>query len=229
MAFVNQRNISDMGLREKGGITYKYYTAAKPTFGFGHGLSYTTFTFEHVHNTSDLSGATRKHVVSASALAADDRRFYANRRASDTAATAASSVYAVKVTNTGAVASPVVVLGFVNATHPDAPPNAELFDFARVAMLMPGASQTVTLAMNPSVLAVVDKRGVSSIVPSTYDVLFGVDGAAEGMVASTQLVVTGDRPVVLFSMPNARQQHKDTMAQTYGAHAELHDDFNMFS
>lgn len=53
--------------------------------------------------------------------------------------------YIINVTNTGAVASDCVVLGFLNSTDPDAPLQ-ELFDFARVFVL-PGQTVTVTLSV----------------------------------------------------------------------------------
>jgi len=42
--FVNVRDIWDMNLRDKGGITYRYYTGT-PLWEFGFGLSYTTFAY----------------------------------------------------------------------------------------------------------------------------------------------------------------------------------------
>lgn len=221
--FVNQRNISDMGLATKGGITYKHYTGGA-TFPFGHGMAYTTFTFEHV------SVFGERHVVSTAALAADDALFYRGRN-SDVATrgqgwahrgASAAATYDVKVTNTGSVVSDVVVLGFVNSSHADAPQHAELFDFARVAMLAPGASTTVHLAMSPSVLATVDRRGVQSILPGTYTVRFGVEGSAETRTAETTLIVSGSAHT-LFNLPAARETHKAKMAAQFGDAAELHD------
>jgi beta-glucosidase-like glycosyl hydrolase len=221
--FVNQRNISDMGLMEKGGITYKHYTGT-PTFVFGHGLSFTTFTFEHVSTFGS------RHVVSAAALAADDRRFYRGRHlagadafAARSASSAPAAAYDIKVTNTGSVASAVVVLGFLNSSHANAPVNTELFDFARVPMLAAGASTTVTLAMTPSVLATTDVNGVQSILPGTYTVRFGVEGAAETQTASATLIVQGE--YTLFNLPAARSTHKANMAKKFGDTAEVHYDW----
>jgi len=42
--FINVRDIWDMNLRDKGGITYRYYTGT-PLWEFGFGLSYTTFAY----------------------------------------------------------------------------------------------------------------------------------------------------------------------------------------
>ena len=206
--FVNVRNLSDVGLRQKGGITYKYYTSGTPTFPFGHGLSYTRFKFETVgSNSKDGNESVDTTVVSASKLAEDDRRFYKERGHSAVWADRSPAVsYVVKVTNIGAVASGVSVLGFVNSSHLDAPANAELFDFARIASLAPGASASVKLGMAPSVLSIIDSRGIQRILPGEYTITFGVEGAAEAATTSSTLVVEGE-PEVLFDLVAARARH----------------------
>ena len=87
-------------------------------------------------------------------------------------------------------------------------------------MLAAGASTTVTLAMTPSVLATTDVNGVQSILPGTYTVRFGVEGAAETQTASATLIVQGE--YTLFNLPAARATHKANMAKKFGDTAEVH-------
>ena len=42
--YVNQISFFNMSMRDPPGRTYKFYTGT-PVFEFGHGLSYTTFSF----------------------------------------------------------------------------------------------------------------------------------------------------------------------------------------
>jgi hypothetical protein len=183
---------------------------------------------------SNAAHEERVQVVAAADLASDDRRFYHRHQLSRANPTSdvphdlrtswarqdpsPAATYSVKVTNTGAVASAVVVLGFIKAnstdpSHADAPLMGELFDFVRVEMLAAGASTTVKLAMSPTVLSMVDRRGVQRILPGNYTVSFGVPGAAEAIEgvhqleeATSTLTVTGEVQV-LFSLPDARAQH----------------------
>ena len=68
---INVRNISDMCLRCKGGITYKYYTG-KPLWEFGYGLSYTTFAFE--------VSSPKMLTVSIDAIVEHDKIYYQTTR-----------------------------------------------------------------------------------------------------------------------------------------------------
>jgi xylan 1,4-beta-xylosidase len=190
---IKARNISDMCLRCKGGITYKYYTG-KPLWEFGFGLSYTTFTF-------DVSSA-RSVSTSVESLIEHDRMYYKSDEKPMSPAG-----YDIKVTNTGNVESECSVLGFVSSDHPDAPVNKELFDFARVGPLKPGASVVVHLGVVASVLSVVDKSGAQTLLPGTYKVEFGVRGAAEGVPAQAELILTGSSHE-MFSFDKVRKGRK---------------------
>lgn len=191
------RNISDMGLRVKGGITYKYYTGDTPLWQFGHGLSYTTFTFE-VLGDRRLRTTTR-------AMADHHRAYYQSAGAQPSPAG-----YRINVTNTGSLASDVVVLGFAGSSHPDAPPNKELFDFARVH-LAPGASTVVQLSIPAPVLSTVDAAGTERILPGHYPIEFGVHGCDDVQPAS--LHVFGEM-VEVFSLEKLRARHAGKLVRS---------------
>jgi len=100
------------------GITYRYFTQ-EPTFPFGHGLSYTSFS---------LAGAS----VSAQTVAACD-----------------TISVTVKVTNTGNLAGDEVVQVYVQQLNSSTPaPSIRLAAFQRVT-LQPGASTSVVLQVAP--------------------------------------------------------------------------------
>jgi hypothetical protein len=182
------RNISDMGLREKGGITYQHYEST-PLWGYGHGLSYSGFRFSLPQPT--LAADT-------GALAAYYPRYFTERGAQ-------GSPLQLKVTveNAGDVASDVVVLGFALLDHTDAPRGGRLFGFERVRRVPPHGTASVTLGVPPQSLSVVDTAGVERILPGQVQLRVGVQGAAEGAPVTAQLSLTGD-PVTLFSLPAAR-------------------------
>lgn len=110
-------------------------------------------------------------------------------------------VYTVTVTNTGAVASDVVVLGFLtNPPELQAAPKKELFNFARLRLVVPGQTRTVRLSVPAQVLSQVDELGTEWLVEGEYGVHFGVRGSAEGEVARSRLVLSGEARAV-FTMP----------------------------
>eukprot|EP01062_Namystynia_karyoxenos_P069458 TRINITY_DN64953_c0_g1_i1.p1 TRINITY_DN64953_c0_g1~~TRINITY_DN64953_c0_g1_i1.p1 ORF type:complete len:899 (+),score=303.63 TRINITY_DN64953_c0_g1_i1:73-2769(+) len=143
-AIVKNRKISEMGLSAKGGITYQYYQGT-PLWEFGHGLSYTNFSY---------SWAAPPPAAVDTAGAVSD-----------------PPAYSVTVTNTGAVRSGVSVLAFLtrNAT---AGPKKELFDFQR-AELAPGQSATLHFAMSPYVVADSSADGTQRIAPGPVHVTIG--------------------------------------------------------
>ena len=95
-------------------------------------------------------------------------------------AAGATPQYVCNVTNTGAVASDVSVLGFYSTGLPGEPLQ-ELFDFARVAALAPGATATVQLTLPPWVAATIDEAGARWATPGAFRVRVGEPGNwAEG-------------------------------------------------
>jgi len=79
--------------------------------------------------------------------------------------------WTVNVTNTGKVTSDVVVLAFVssNSTIPGvSPPIKELFDYARVSLLIPGQTVTLIFGLSYRVLNHYDDEGHSWLLPGDY-------------------------------------------------------------
>jgi len=151
-AFAARRPMTDMALAPHGGapgITHLYYDG--PTlWPFGWGLSYTTFSFVWADGAGAAAATTDGFL-------------------------AAPPQYVCNVSNTGAVTSDVSVLGFFSTGLPGEPLQ-ELFDFARVAALAPGATATVTLTLPAGVAAVVDAAGEKSLVPGAFRVWVGEPG-----------------------------------------------------
>jgi len=201
-ALISRRDIANMDLRSDGGITYQYTTADDIIYPFGFGLSYSSFAFETITKaaTTSTTHMQAQHAAGAKATAAA-----AHYDTTTVGFTPDLPSYLINVTNTGALASSVSVLGFVTATaavrgaEMDAPLK-ELFDFERLVDVAPGESRMVQLSIPPAVLSLTDAQGVESIRSGGYEIEIGVEGAAEGSVARASLEVAGD-DTVLFSLP----------------------------
>ena len=180
-SFIGTRPIGDMSLRGNGGITYMHYEKA-PVFSFGFGIGYTTFRFT-ILDESPL-------VCETSSLSQQIDHYSAE--SSVEGGSHSPCVYRVQVDNTGAVTSDVVVLGFLNSSHVDAPRNKELFGFERLSQLAPGESRTVALPMPAQVLSLVDVLGNEYVRAGSYRVEFGVEGSAEGTPARGLLEMVGE-------------------------------------
>jgi hypothetical protein len=147
--FVSKRAMTDMMLAPHGGapgLTH-LYVDVPVLWPFGWGLSYSTFSFVWAD-----SGARRA-----------------------TTAAFAPPQYLCNVTNTGTVTSDVSVLGFFSTDLPGEPVQ-ELFDFARVAALAPGATATVALTLPARVAATVSAAGTHILTPGSFRVWAGEPG-----------------------------------------------------
>ena len=108
------------------------------------------------------------------------------------------------VTNRGAFTSDFVLLGFVSASDErrradPGEPIRELFDFARVASVAPGASVPVHLTISPSVLSHVDASGTERLQAGQYKIELGgqrLGGQVADAVGSLEVV---GEDQVLFS------------------------------
>lgn len=159
------RSFFNMDMRADGGVTYQWYTG-KPVYSFGHGLSYTTFSYiwsadpVTTLGTGLGSGAVAK--------------------------------YRVTVKNVGAVAGQTVVLGFVEGDGSSGTPIRRLFDFMRTPTLAPGQSMTVVLTAKAESFGVVDSMGRQTLGPMRWGIRCGeLDNAA-----TTYMEVAGDPVVL---------------------------------
>jgi len=160
------------------GRTHRFYAGA-PVVPFGFGLSYTSFSYA-------LADAPQANV------SLDRVREHLASRPADasllsTAHTAAAEPplarFEVEVSNTGAVASDDVVLGFLvpPGAGEGGVPRQMLFGFERVHVL-PGESVRVALSPNLLDFTQPDHDGVRKAHAGEYTVRFGVaETAAFGM------------------------------------------------
>ena len=125
--------------------TYRYYTG-KPLWGFGYGLSYTSFQYGPVKLASptvQASSLTGEHPMTAT----------------------------VKVTNTGKMDGDEVVEAYLKTPKKDGPVHS-LVAFQRVH-LAAGQSQVVTLNISGRSVSSVDEQGNRSILPGSYRLSVG--------------------------------------------------------
>ena len=138
--FAQQRGvIYNNDLRSGQGITYRYWTGAKPLLEYGHGLSYTNFSYEWAEPPLQS--------VSTDVLAAGNLSLK------------------IKVTNTGTAAGAAVVLAFVKSAGKGCPIKS-LAGFDRVHLAV-GASATVEIEASPREIACVDEEGKVMLNPGT--------------------------------------------------------------
>ncbi len=139
-------DFSDYSMKSR---TYRYFTG-QPLYGFGYGLSYTTFTY----------GKLR---LAKSTLDAGD-----------------TLTAQVEVKNTGKRAGEEVAQLYLMAPsegNGGVSPKLQLEGFQRV-LLQPGESRTVTFTLDPRQLSEVDAAGVRSVQPGSYRLAVG--GAQPG-------------------------------------------------
>jgi len=149
---------------ETGGLgrTYQYFTGT-PTYPFGYGLSYSSFTYSHVMANPKAVSADRSVNVH------------------------------FDVTNTGT--TPGATVGQVYAATPFSVPGVELPQkrlegFQKTAVLQPGQTQTLSVPIKISDLALWDQQQQKSVV---YDgpYQFQVGANSSDIVASPTVVVSG--------------------------------------
>jgi beta-glucosidase len=150
--------------------TYRYY-AGKPLYGFGFGLSYTTFSY------SNLTRST-KAVEAGNPLTAK-----------------------VQVRNSGHVAGDEVVelyLAAPRSGNEGLSPRIQLAGFQRIS-LKAGESRTVSFELSPRDLSQVDAKGVRSVQPGTYTIFCGgtqpSDPNAGAEPERTSFSIKGSSPV----------------------------------
>jgi hypothetical protein len=172
------------------GRTYRFFTGT-PVLPFGFGLSYTTWVYTPLPDPAPPAGAAAAaaagatRAVSLAGVEAAARAHAATGVIGHIPAglQATAAQFWVNVTNTGAVDSDDVVLGFL--TPPGAGANGvplqELFGFERVFV---PAGQTVTVYLGAQGVRFCqpDTAGVRHALKGEYTVTFGLkESAALGM------------------------------------------------
>ena len=122
-----------------GARTYRYFQG-KPLWGFGFGLSYTTFTYGPVKLSADTLKAGDPLTPRLSAT--------------------------VTVTNSGALSGDEVVEAYLKTPQKDGPIHS-LAGFQRVS-IPAGQSRVVTISIDPRTLSSVDDQGNRAILPGQY-------------------------------------------------------------
>jgi beta-glucosidase len=138
--------------------TYRYFTG-KPLYGFGYGLSYTSFKYESLRLSSE-------------AMHAGD-----------------SLTATVEVTNTGKREGDEVAELYLTpptSGNGGLSPRVQLAGFKRVH-LKPGESSEVSFTLDPRGLSEVDSQGIRSVQPGKYQIsIGGAQPADEKAPAQTQ-------------------------------------------
>lgn len=127
--------------------TYKYFHG-EPLYAFGHGLSYTTFSYENLRANTDALAAGSSVTIS------------------------------VDVTNTGSIAGDEVVQLYVSYPESSvARPIRELRGFDRIT-LAPGETGTVSFSLEPADVAYWNTETESwTIEPGTVSVEVGASSS----------------------------------------------------
>ena len=158
------------------GRTYRFYTGT-PVLPFGFGLSFTTWNYTALPDPAPPSAGA----FAAIRAAADAHAATGPVGSVPSALKAVAADFWVNVTNTGAVDSDDVVLGFLSApgAGTNGVPLQELFGFERVFV---PAGQTVTVYLGAQGVAFTQAGtdGVRRALAGEYTVRFGVKETAAG-------------------------------------------------
>ncbi|WP_395397344.1 glycoside hydrolase family 3 C-terminal domain-containing protein [Novosphingobium sp. BL-8A] len=151
----------DYSMKER---TYRYFTGT-PLWGFGHGLSYTTYGYEAPKVSAP--GIGQPVTVTATLR--------------NLGAMAGEEVVQAYVVPPVIERHPVMTQGVLQR---------QLAAFTRVP-LAAGKSQQVTLTIDPRSISVVDRRGTRKVVPGDYRVWIGGGQPGDGPGAWADFTLTG--------------------------------------
>ena len=160
-SYVDAVSMFDMQMRPSStnpGRTYKFYTG-QPVFEFGHGLSYTTFSYTWYNSSGNPIISIQSVMESKNP---GEKLLFRS--------------YRVDVTNTGDRLGDDVVLAFITppsvSINDPSPPLKKLFGFERVRL---GVNQTaqVFFTLNVESLLTVAPDGSKWLEPGSYRILIG--------------------------------------------------------
>jgi len=176
--------MSEHDLRVSPGRTYRYFP--NPTYGFGHGLSLTTWSL------AGSAPACLTHLVTSSQTPCR---------------------VSLELKNTGSLTGDSVVLGYLRRSSSQEkkwlggraggkqlmPQLRQLFDFQRAVDVAPGASRSIVFDIEPPSLAEADEANGDWVLTPGPLTLFFEDGGGAKVEMDAQ--ITGDK-VVLEPFPS---------------------------
>jgi beta-glucosidase len=143
--------------------TYRYFRG-EPLYAFGHGLSYTTFTYSNLELSADVIARDETLTISAD------------------------------VQNTGDLAGDEVVQLYISNLTASVPtPIRQLAGFERIH-LGPGQTKRIAFTLTPRQLSVINDEGQRVVEPSEFQIAVGgrqpaADSTAESKVLTTTFTV----------------------------------------
>ena len=208
-AFVDTRNITEMGLRTHDGLTYMHYTGT-PLWPFGYGLSYTNWSLS-------VDEAQPGLLTSTTALAEAYARYY-----SSDGLTAAPFVWLnATVRNTGARVDSVIVQVYATTAsrtsrESTSAPLRQLAGFVRTTNISPGETREVRVGLAPLAFCTAKANGDMYAGPGAWRLSVTADGFS---MMPANLKVSGGN-IRVFEWP---QNMSDTQRQPDGASTGNHD------
>ena len=161
-AYVVDFSMRDMQMRPSptnAGRSYKFYTG-QAVYEFGHGLSYTTFSYSWYNDSSES-------MISIESLF--EQNTFDGKKV-------VAQIYRVNVTNTGPIFGNDVVLGYVTpptkSLYDPSPPLKRLFGFERVRLDVNQTTQ-VFFPLNVQSLLTVAQNGTKWLEPGSYKIIIG--------------------------------------------------------
>jgi len=188
----------DQSMRQSAGNpgrTYKFYSGS-PVYAFGDGLTYSSFSYVTVQEEEMKREFDIRDLITVART--DDRLKDVS--------------WTVRVTNTGNVVSDVVVLAYVasnGSVEGVTPPIKELFDYARIHLLAPGSSQTLTLGLSYRILSTIDQDGHSWLLPGDYQLIINNE-----VDVTTSIKLVGE-PMLIEDWPGAKNPPKTPVVVQY--------------
>ncbi len=153
---------------------YSYKPSAKrgynlaettPLYPFGHGLSYTTFSYEHLALSHEQLALSHEPSRDSSKLKAHGSKLKAQSSKLITVS--------VDVTNSGAVEGAEVVQLYIrDVVSSVTRPIKELKDFSKIT-LKPGEKKTVTFTITPDKLSFYNREMKKVVEPGDFEVMVG--------------------------------------------------------